>query len=66
MAVASLLAEAVAIALPVRAPGVPAWPSSFRVNSCPSWFEKWIVDGVAEWETSEWLAVGEEERARHG
>jgi hypothetical protein len=31
MAVASLLAEAVANFLPARAPGVPAWPSSFRV-----------------------------------
>jgi hypothetical protein len=31
MAIASLLVEAVANALPARAPGAPSWPFSFRV-----------------------------------
>jgi hypothetical protein len=37
MAGASLLAEAVANALPARGPGVPAWPFFIRVHQSNRW-----------------------------
>jgi len=42
MSVASRLAEALGSTLPARAPGVPAWPSSFliiRAHPCIPWFQ---------------------------
>ncbi len=42
MSVARWLAEAAASTLPARAPGVPAWPSSFliiRAHPCNPWFQ---------------------------